>query len=238
MDRAKLTFSQAEGLEPIPGPLALGELPQELRASIWAAIYRSMQECRAMTSGIYHQEYLRDPWASILRRKHLYADHRPIDEFQVSYEHDEREVKDLILALPYNKVFDFLQHVLRDKGCPPGLAQLLQSEFTRSQAAYDVIEKTIVSRALKEEGDTLRAAFAALGTGQFAGAPHLRRGEFDQIQFRGQRPGKHPCRRVNRESHFGRSRCQSAKCARFNSEEGSYSRRTQGRVCEFVRLHK
>lgn len=170
MDQTRLTFSQAEGLEPIPGPLALGELSQELRASIWAAIYRSMQECRTMTSGVFPQQYLRDPWASILRRKHLYADHKPIDEFHVSYEHHEGEIKTLILAWPYNRVFDFLQHVLGDEGCPPGLAQLLQFEFTRSQAAYDIIEKTIVPRALKEEGDTLRAAFAALGAGQFAGA--------------------------------------------------------------------
>ena len=41
VDPRKLTFSQAQGLEELPGPLALGELPQEIRNRVWDVFYRT-----------------------------------------------------------------------------------------------------------------------------------------------------------------------------------------------------
>ena len=38
-DRAKLTFSQAEGLDPLPQPGALGSLPKRARVHLWNLIY-------------------------------------------------------------------------------------------------------------------------------------------------------------------------------------------------------
>ena len=35
LDPRKLTFSQAQGYEPIPGPLALGLLSEEARIRLW-----------------------------------------------------------------------------------------------------------------------------------------------------------------------------------------------------------
>ena len=35
IDRTKLTFSQAEGIDPLPQPAALGELPGEARTDLW-----------------------------------------------------------------------------------------------------------------------------------------------------------------------------------------------------------
>ena len=40
-DRTKLTFSQAEGIDPLPQPADLGELPGEARTDLWNITYES-----------------------------------------------------------------------------------------------------------------------------------------------------------------------------------------------------
>ncbi|MDH3236616.1 MAG: hypothetical protein OEQ29_24115 [Alphaproteobacteria bacterium] len=44
VDRTKLNFSQAEGLAPLPTPLKLGEMSDELRALLWNEIYNSVSK--------------------------------------------------------------------------------------------------------------------------------------------------------------------------------------------------
>ena len=43
-DPRRLTFSQAQGYEEIPGPLQLGELPKESRTRIWNLFFRYINE--------------------------------------------------------------------------------------------------------------------------------------------------------------------------------------------------
>ena len=64
IDRTKLTFSQAEGIDPIPQPAALGELPQNARAALW---YITYEKIRKSTDILVD---LDDPWATILQHYH------------------------------------------------------------------------------------------------------------------------------------------------------------------------
>jgi hypothetical protein len=43
-DRKRLTFEQAEGVEPLPAQLQLKELSPALRAALWAVVLRSVDE--------------------------------------------------------------------------------------------------------------------------------------------------------------------------------------------------
>jgi hypothetical protein len=69
--RKKLSFEQGEGLAPMPSQLARGEISQEFRAALWAAIHSRLELGRGMEAGM---SYLYGPWEFILRDVHVYRD--------------------------------------------------------------------------------------------------------------------------------------------------------------------
>jgi hypothetical protein len=67
LDRTKLTFEQAEGLEPLPAQLKPRELTQRLRASLWYVLHQHLLGAR--------REYnlvVGEPWNSILHANHVF----------------------------------------------------------------------------------------------------------------------------------------------------------------------
>ena len=175
-DRTQVTFSQAERLEPLPQPLALGELSQEFRSLLWREVYESLNAYR------YRDDYtggddLQDSWRKILYDKHVEVDHLPADEFGSWFDGNARIVKSLIMEQGWNKVFDFLQFVMRHPGCPPGFFDGVCQALKAGRAAYTVIldGPTIIPQATPEEGAAIAEAFALAGeTGLDGARTHLR----------------------------------------------------------------
>ena len=64
--RRELTFAQAEGAEPLPAQLRLGEVYQEMRAKLWNMIYQAVPRATGTT-----REYLFGDWEIVLRDKHV-----------------------------------------------------------------------------------------------------------------------------------------------------------------------
>jgi hypothetical protein len=50
--RESISFLQAEGIEPLPRQLALGELPKSTRAKLWAVLYDAIKRHSMKTSPI------------------------------------------------------------------------------------------------------------------------------------------------------------------------------------------
>src|ERR1700730_2385651 len=79
-DRKRLTFEQAEGVEPLPTQLRLKEMSNEMRALLWEVIYSSI--CQSWRrQGNRDPGSLVAPWDRIFYDKHVFRDHRPADEF-------------------------------------------------------------------------------------------------------------------------------------------------------------
>jgi hypothetical protein len=78
--RKRLTFEQAEGVEPLPEQLKLKELSQQLRSALWSVVYGSLVAARE-TPGIGGGPYVGIPWSTILRDMHTFRYHRMEDEF-------------------------------------------------------------------------------------------------------------------------------------------------------------
>ncbi|MDH3236617.1 MAG: hypothetical protein OEQ29_24120 [Alphaproteobacteria bacterium] len=106
----------------------------------------------------------------MLRDIHVYVDHQPIDEFDRSFQGIGTRLKSLIWNSPYSEVFDFLTHVMRHTDCPYQLEQHVAWCFRKAKAAYwvDTGTGTIFPAATEEEGNAIRAAFAALRLGIIA----------------------------------------------------------------------
>jgi hypothetical protein len=85
-DRKKLTFAQAEGVEPLPTQLALGVLSQRLRARLWNPVHLSLKSAEDDAHFVGGGSFLRQPWEVILYRKHVFRDDRMADQFVNSFD--------------------------------------------------------------------------------------------------------------------------------------------------------
>ncbi len=72
--RKALSFSQAEGTEPLPSQLRLQEISQELRAKLWSVVYSSL------SNDIRYDNRIDGKWRKVLLRKHTHVDHKMSDE--------------------------------------------------------------------------------------------------------------------------------------------------------------
>ena len=172
-DRTKLTFSQAEGIDPLPQPAALGELSQQARVSLWNIIYRRLATARRNDPGLlFSGSYIAEPWKTILLHCHIFHFHKPADEFSSDYEAHASEIKKLFLHGDYNHVFDFLQVVLRHPSTPHEFCDYVASVLKDCMCAYTVIEDgpTIVPISLPEQRKSIQDAFRVLKPDLFKGA--------------------------------------------------------------------
>ena len=175
-DRTKLTCSQAEGLEPLPQPLALGKLSQEVRSLLWAMVYEELQKSSEYP-GFGPHKVLCDPWLSILYDLHVKVAHLPADQYVAILNENVALLKRVIMEGAYNKVFDSLQFVMRHRLCPSRFTERVNWNLRAGRAAYMVIADgpTIIPTATPEEGAAITEAFRRPAEAGFDGArSHLR----------------------------------------------------------------
>ena len=169
-ERKKLSFAQAEGVETIPGPLALRELSQELRSRLWMIVHESLRSSRKVpVNGKFYA--VTGMWADILKRKHVYVDHAMADEFSVEYLHQERALKHVFKEAGYSKVFDLMQWLLRQPEQVFRPAQV-RAALVQCRAAYRLLDddRTIVPISSAHDAKVVNTALADLALAEFNGA--------------------------------------------------------------------
>lgn len=177
-DLQKLTFSQAQGYEELPCPLKLEELPTEARTHIWNVFYLCLEESREPHPYRSSPFQVVGAWAEILWAKHFVHDHRALDEWNTQFDSIRSELRHGIETLPFNKVFDLIQFVLRHRACPKEFTATMKLAFTRCRLAYTIDEgppPTIVPAVTPEEGSAVVEALRTLReSGMGGAAAHLR----------------------------------------------------------------
>lgn len=170
-----LTFSQAQGLEPLPRPLALGEFPREARNKVWDVFYRTTESHRASWGPVAV-----DPWNRVLLDLHVEFFDQPTDEFSSHFRSILVRYKPFVLSnTKYNKVFDLVQSIMRHPECPSYFTEGIKAVFQQCSLAYFVDTNgppTIFEAATPEEGEAIRMARANLRTASLpAASGHLQR---------------------------------------------------------------
>ena len=182
-DPRKLTFSQARGLEELPGTLALGELSTELRILLWEAFDAAIE------AGSYGSMLMDRDWEDVvvaLARRYL---HVPSED--LSYEQrfwgrftavgPVREAfRPFFLGgTPYNRILDLVQDAMRHDQCPPEFIVAVREAFEECSATYFVDTNgppTIFAAATIQEQEAIRRARQGLSdAGHVAANDHLMR---------------------------------------------------------------
>ena len=174
IDPESVSFSQAQGYEPLPQPLQPEELSKPARVAIWNVLY-------SMASKSLEYPY-RGPWSEIL--KSIYGDFygRAIDGWGenelIGARRTLSNTRTLIFGTSFNQVFDLLTFIMRNNRCPPTFTQRIASTFGRLQLAYVVDTShppTIYPISTAEEGDALIGALRQIDSAGLVGArKHLR----------------------------------------------------------------
>ena len=169
----KLTFSQAQGYDDVPGPLKLEELPSRARTQIWNIFYIFIDDTKtpfANVGGV---------WRDILFAKYVRLDELPVDEWDDSIEYHRRKLRYSIENLPFNQVFDLIQFVIRDATCPPEFINAMKRTFTLCRLAYTIDEEkppTIIPAVTETEGNSIVESLQLLRRAGLEGsATHLRK---------------------------------------------------------------
>ncbi len=178
IDRNKLTFSQAEGIDPLPQPLALGMLPESARGGLWNNLYQHLCECRcrsyddeAVIQNPHRPNIIGLPWREILYDHHVHALNQAADEFKDEFDAHIDRLKELFLKGPYNEIFYFLQFVMRHESAPNTFSNTVAVTLRTFSCAYTVVDgDTIFPIGLPEERESFEKAFAVLKSGPFEGA--------------------------------------------------------------------
>lgn len=172
-DPRELTFSQAQGYEPLPQPLALEEISHEARVRLWSLLYVHAR------SGDWAGRWLNHPWGEIFEDIHVELFMEPIDTYSSNEEH-LLQIKNLVLDnLEFNHMFDFLIKIMRDPRCPGEFITGVATIFEECRLAYFVdLRKpvTILPKVSQQEGEALKKAMNELASaGLRAADEHLRK---------------------------------------------------------------
>jgi hypothetical protein len=170
-DRRLLTFEQAEGVEPLPTQLSLGEMPQSLRALLWRVVYDYLERATGYSSMGDIPPWLDTQWEQILRAHHVIRNHGMADDFSNNAKKLISEIRGIFEKGKYHAVLGFLQFVMRRKNCPTQFPDHINSALEYGRAPYRVLDKdTIIPIASDSERTTLERAFADLAATEFRGA--------------------------------------------------------------------
>ena len=159
IDPTRVSFSQAQGYEPLPQPLNLEELNRRARVQIWNVFYETFIDPDE------DEEIDVADLSDLVFSIHMDFFEMPIDEEPSGIaQWDYLEgFKDYFFKRRFNEVFDLLTFLMRHEVCPEAFTSKMCDVFRKSQLAY-VIETgsspTIYPASTPEEG---QATIDALG---------------------------------------------------------------------------
>ena len=176
-DQSELTFSQVVGIDPVPQPAKLGQLPSKARNTLWSRLYHFIYD-----SGYENYNYMAvgKPWVTILYDYHVSVLIEPGDEFRDDLDGQLLVIKQLLLHGDYNRVFDFLQFIARHGLTIDEFREFFATTLQDCLCAYSLttIEGvwTIMPTAIPEQRISVEKALRVLTDGPFGGArEHLRK---------------------------------------------------------------
>lgn len=173
-NRKLISFEQAEGMEPIPQQMKPKEISPQLRSTMWAALYPTINSIDVGVMSVRTE--VDEPWRSIMKNHHVHRRHLPVDEYNPRFNSVVPLLKSIIFEGDYIEFFGFLEWLLRLRGCPPQWTNIINRVLEHTRAAYRVVDQdTIAPYSSEAEATALSSAMTDIRSAGFVGAlQHLR----------------------------------------------------------------
>lgn len=170
-NRKRMSFKQAEGIDPLPAQLKRTEMTAKLRSRLWNTIYSEI-----CPSGNLSFNNIDEPWVSILRAEFINRRGRLAHTFQTNLALVVKDLSPIFEKGSYDEIYDLLQHLIRDHECPDIFVRKLEFVLSTEKAAYRLVFKdTLMPVSSEKELEAIRNAFIASSQKSFGGAhTHLR----------------------------------------------------------------
>ena len=171
----KLTFSQREGLSPLPEAMQLKHVTTDFRNIVWLAVDKAIER---ESDGFV--VYFRDASTrAIILSYCIRILHWPHDQIVHSPSNHRELLRKTILEGTFDEVLTLVEFILRAKRCSQGLRQVLEDAFQHGRLAYTIqmIDDlpTIVPRVSEESGIATQQAIETIEEKAPPGArTHLR----------------------------------------------------------------
>lgn len=177
-ERDHLIFSQRYGYEPLPTPMRLEEISDDLRREIWNAVYRIIRD--AIRSDMLGTTTFFDTnFCRFIER--VWGKFKKISESRVRTKCNEvmKNFESVVMHERFNRVLDLLQIMADERKSDDEFTTTIATLFERHAAAYrlDMSRRPylFVPCANKEQGEATRQAIETIRDGCMEGAvTHLR----------------------------------------------------------------
>ena len=185
------TFSERYGYEPLPQPMRLGEISDDLRREIWNTT-RKLFQSRPERFSSWGSTYFVQSETGFIEHVLGKFLKKPEDEIDTSYTGALAHFKTLILKSPFNVVLDLIEEMANRKSMDApqwGLfAKIIKILFDNHAAAYwlDVSHRPyhFFPRSSREQGEATQQSIQTIHEAGMRGAStHLRQAA-EQINAR------------------------------------------------------
>ena len=166
IDPTKVSFSQAQGYEPLPQPLQLEELSHRARVRIWNAFHETFIDPDE------DEEIDEDDLDDLAYSLHMDLFEGAIDEAPSHWNYFD-DFKEYFLGREFNEVFDLLTFLMRHNVCPETFISELVEVFSDCHLAYVIdtgSSPTIYPASTPEEGQATIDALRVLKEYRLDGA--------------------------------------------------------------------
>lgn len=166
-----LPFSQRTGLQPIPPQLKLGEVSAELRRLLY--YYISLDIQRESRATAYGASVFKDEWRRVAMDLHVLFFKKPIDTFDYGPFENSKRLNAFINTAKIGDLFDFIEFLIRHKGCSKELKRDIAEAFEASRAAYRIFDNQYIAAIGTEK--QAEAFERAIAVAEFQNATAARR---------------------------------------------------------------
>ena len=172
-----LTFSQRYGYEPVPEPMQLEKLSDDLRRELWNAMRGLLISLRNRNAA--YQYYFGEKTERFLERVLGKVLKKPEDKIETSYPAVYQQFRTLILEGNFNVVLDLIEIMTNERRWDKEFVNCIGELFERYAAAYyldmSCRPHKFFPRSNEAQGEATREAIKTIRDGGMEGAEtHLR----------------------------------------------------------------
>ncbi len=173
-----LTFSQRYGYAPLPEPMKLGDISQDLRRELWNATYAFLAKGSDSDWTTNHVFLATDVREFVVR---VWGRFAKVPESRVSADYSKvmRDFESVLTLQKFNRVLDLVEIMVDEQEDSDAFAMKIATMFERHSAAYwlDTSQRpySFIPQTSQEQGKAMRQAIETLHQGGMEGAAtHLR----------------------------------------------------------------